>query len=127
MVEAAVKVIKLAGAEIECHPGGYTITRLPEGDIPAWPEDSEAYRQRARDLGYGDDVFKMFRDHELGHAIYAWLKGMPCSPVMLGLATGKHSATWREEEGAVLELQRWSRSFGVDLEVVAQRMAEQTP
>jgi hypothetical protein len=46
---------------------------------------------------------------------------------MLGLATGKHSATWREEEGAVLELQRWSRSFGVDLEVVAERLAEQIP
>lgn len=116
-----MRVIRLAGAEIELHDTPLTVTRYPEGEVPAYPQATDSYSSRARELGYGADVDRMSREHELGHHLISHLLGLPCSPTMMGLAIGKHAACWREEENAVLALQKLARMVGVDLVQIAER------
>jgi hypothetical protein len=122
-----MRIIRLAGAEIELHDTGYTVTRYPEGEVPAIPQDTDEYRARAESLGYGSDTARMSREHELAHHITAALLGLPCSPTMMGQAIGKHAVCWRQEEAAVLALQAFARCVGVDLEAVAERLRNDAP
>lgn len=118
-----MKTIRLAGADIELTDTPLTVTRYPEGEVPAYPQSTDGYKARARELGYGADTAAMSRGHELGHHILAALLGLPCSPTMMSLAIGKHATCWRQEEAAVLALQAYARAVGIDLQTVAERMA----
>jgi hypothetical protein len=118
-----MKTIHLAGADIEMHDDGLTVTRYPEGEVPACAQDTDAYRRQSCDLGYGSDTARMSREHELAHHVLAWLRGLPCSPTMMGLAIGQYAANWRQEEAQVLALQAFARSAGIDLQAVAERIA----
>lgn len=64
----------------------------------------------------------MSRDHELGHALLAHWLGLPHSPTLKGVASGRYWPHWQVEESAVLALQRYARLAGVDLATLAGRL-----
>jgi hypothetical protein len=118
-----MKTIRLAGADIRIYADALTVTVYPEGEVAAYPQATDGYQAQARELGYGTDTARMSRDHELTHHILAHLLGLPCSPTLMGIAISKHATCWREEEAAVLALQKLARMLGVDLHAVAERLA----
>ncbi len=119
-----MKLIRLAGAEIELHDSGLTITRYGSRQVDALPHDSGEYRQRAFDLGYGTDTARMSREHEVGHSLLAHLLGLPASPTLIEVAHGRTWRHWRQEEAAVLALQGYARVAKVDLEAVAIKLSK---
>jgi hypothetical protein len=116
-------VLDLAGASIRLHDDGFTTTVYPDGKhVVACAEDTDAYRQTALEHGYGEDVDKLSREHEVCHALLAAWLGLPHSPALRAVALGRpQDGDWREE-AAVLAVQRWARACGVDLVAVAQGM-----
>lgn len=102
-----MRLLHIAACTVELHPDGLTVTVLPDGSrIDAVAQTDQAYLNRASDLGYGKDVDRMSRDHEVAHSLLAELLDLPASPTLTGVARGEHWSYWREEEGAVLALQR---------------------
>lgn len=92
----------------------YTETALANGGkVTAMPQDDDEYRQRARDLGYGEDTFAMSRDHEILHSRLAVMLGLDESPTMRGIVDHENGGAfyehWQEEEAAVLAIQRFIR------------------
>jgi hypothetical protein len=117
---------RLGGALIELHDDGLTVTRFGARQVDARPHHTGEYQQRAFDLGYGADVARMSRDHELCHSLLAHLLELPASPTLMGIATGKHMAKhWRREEAAVLGLQGFARAAGADLQAIALKLSQQ--
>jgi hypothetical protein len=122
-MRTGVRSFKLGATTFEAFADGTSRTILPDGrEIPAAPQDTDDYRQRAEDLGYGDDTARMSQEHELGHSILAALFGMPASLTLTGVADGRYWKHWRAEEGAVLSLQHYARSAGISLFDVAERL-----
>jgi hypothetical protein len=119
------RIFKLGGATVTVHADGLTCTRLADGcEIPAAAQDTETYRQRAAELGYGEDTTAMSREHEIGHSILAEILGLPESPTLRGVARGKYFEGWRAEEAAVLGLQAFARAAGISLLDVAERLSK---
>jgi hypothetical protein len=90
---------------------GFGVTQFPDSaKLPAAPEDTEAYRATARELGYGDDVRRMCIEHEASHSFLAHAAGLPFSPTLYGEAVGRHTlgtAERHREERRVLDWQRY--------------------
>ena len=92
-------------------------TVLPGGQVVyATPQHTPEQAETARDLGYGDDVDAMTRDHDALHsALCDWL-GLPASFSMMDAAGLLHEAdrpkAWAEES-AVLALQKLMVMAGV--------------
>jgi len=79
--------------------------------VPSVPHENDLeYLQRARDLGYGDDIWKMSYMHELCHHLLAAMEGRTVSPTLWAVAHGSTDFLGEEaiaeEEGKVLEFQR---------------------
>lgn len=93
--------------------------RFANGEVvDGSPENTEDYRTTARMHGYGDDTLKLCQEHELLHiALSHWL-GVE-SPTIELLRKGNASVgelySSRLEEAAVLAIQHFARSLGVDL------------
>lgn len=92
--------------------GRYVESRMEDGTtVGATPNRDERSLAIAAELGYGDDTWRMSRDHELSHTWLAHLEGKPWSPTMWRLAH-PHSedvaddVAVAEEESRVLEFQR---------------------
>lgn len=117
-----LKVINIGDALVECHDDGQTITRLAAGTVLAYPEDTQEYRDRARDLGYGDDVSGMSRDHEITHSLLAKWLGLPASPALSLAAAGKESKNilTGAEEAAVLAIQRFAKMTNASILQIAE-------
>lgn len=112
---------RLADCRIEVERN-LVATTLPDGSvIEGAPHDTDAYRATARAQGYGDDVARMNRCHELGHSLVAHVLGLSTSPIFRRLAAGLTYETelTRAEEDAVLTLERFANALGVDLELIA--------
>lgn len=116
--------LHLAGAVIELHPDGLTVTRYPDGTVDARPQSDETYSARAQALGYGSDTLAMSRDHEICHSLLAFWLGLPHSPTLMGVARGEHWPHWQAEEAAILAVQRYARAAGVDLQDIAAKASE---
>jgi hypothetical protein len=114
-----VTTLRLGQATVEMHDG-WTLTTLPGGDVPARAQDNDDYRERAAGLGYGADTALMSREHEVMHSLLATWLGLPCSPTLQGVATGKYARHWCEEEAAVLALQRLCRCLRIDVVSIAK-------
>ena len=83
----------------------YVETVFPDGRVvPARPEDSDSYRETARECGYGENTFRMCLHHELLHAILAEAQGLPYSPTIRAVAEGRDGSL--EEESRVMQFQR---------------------
>ncbi len=103
--------IRFPGCTILVWNGGaYTETVFEDGTrCPALPHGSEYQARTARELGYGDDVDAMCREHEIMHTLLAVARGRPYSPVLWDVAHGPPdpAPAWHyEEEADVLALQR---------------------
>lgn len=87
---------------------------LPDGrQVHAVPHDTEDYRSRAKDHGYGDDIWNFCVDHEVGHVLLSYL-AFTVSPTLTGVAdkedgTGGYWPNWWAEEAAVLSFQRFAK------------------
>jgi hypothetical protein len=110
-----MRTVTISGGRVELHADGLTVTHLPGGHVPARAQDTDEYRQRAHDLGYGDDTALMSREHELAHTMLAGWLGLPYSPTLQGVATGDTWPHWHLEEAAVLALQAYARALGVSI------------
>jgi hypothetical protein len=120
-----MKLIRLGGSTIELHDDGLTVTRFGARQVDARPHHTGEYQQRAFDLGYGADVARMSRDHELCHSLLAHLLELPASPTLIEVAHGRTWKYWRREEAAVLGLQGYARAAKVDLEALAIRLSQE--
>lgn len=102
-------IVKMDGHLVET-------TLYDGGVVYAIPHDTEGYREKAERLGYGDDIGRMCRDHELVHVLLAEALGLRESPVMRKLASGQpDSAVLGYEEDAVLAIQRFATAAGVNV------------
>ena len=116
-----MKTLAISETTIELHDDGLTVTVLPDGSrVEARPQGNPTYAARAAALGYGADVARMSREHEIGHSLLAEWLGLPESPTLRGVASGAHWPHWPEEEAAVLALAAFSNAAGVSLEDVAR-------
>jgi hypothetical protein len=120
-----VRTIRLGGALIELHDDDLTVTRFGARQVDARPHHTGEYQQRAFDLGYGADVARMSRDHELCHSLLAHLLELPASPTLIEVAHGRTWKHWRREEAAVLGLQGFARAAGADLQAIAIKLSQQ--
>lgn len=113
--------LPVPGGVFEVHSHPFCSTRYPGlPPVDACPHDTDEYRARAISLGYRSDTAAMSREHEAAHHLLASLLGLPNSPTMYGIALhaaaeGPFWPAWGHEEAAVLALQRYARSAGVDL------------
>lgn len=119
---AEVNFLNIGNALIECRADGQTITHLQEGVVLAYPEDNQEYKNRARDLGYGDDVLGVSRDHEIVHSLLAKWLGLPASPALSLAAAGRPSKNTftGAEEAAVLAIQRFAKMMNVSILDIAE-------
>jgi hypothetical protein len=95
------------------HAHHYLETELPDGTIvPAAPHDTDEYRATAQKLGYGDDTWRLCREHELAHSELAEALGLEYSPTLWAVAHGQHGGIpgspgeMAAEEDLVLAIQR---------------------
>lgn len=118
-----MRVLPVPGGLIELHEDGLTLIHFTGGlQVHARSHPTLQYRRRAREHGY-DDVDLMSREHEVAHHLLAKALGLPRSPTLSEVAKGPGNVWWgwRDEEAAVLALQRYSRRLGLDLVAVLER------
>jgi hypothetical protein len=134
MLEPNLEVIKLAGADIILCDDGLTITRYPDdtevlarAPHSSWAEQSaiDSYCAQAAELGYGDDVDAMSREHEIAHHVLASVLGQPHSHTMWAVAHGTKDISGAAEEAAVMALQRFARKRRANLVDVARLLAKE--
>lgn len=110
-------------AMIQMRLGGATVHIGAERTVTTLPDGSEVYADHAEqpgqaalaaDLGY-PSAEAMNRDHDMAHSLLASWLGLPCSPTLQGVASGKFYKHHRLEEAAVLAIQRFARAAGIDL------------
>lgn len=115
--------IEFRGCAVRVFPDSrYCDTTFPDGtSVPATPTNDDWYRTVARDLGYGEDTWRMCREHEILHTWLAERAGLPHSPTLWDVAHGRPASDAHyNEESAVLALQRdvndSSKTVGLVLE-----------
>ncbi|WP_424139884.1 hypothetical protein [Roseomonas chloroacetimidivorans] len=110
-------ILRFGATTVQIFEWGCTTT-LPCGRvIHAAPQPGADYAETARRLGYGPDVLGMCHDHDAAHAALAHLLGLPVSPVLSTVAgISVHGPVEHGlEEDAVMAIQRFARTVGVDL------------
>lgn len=92
----------------------YLETRFPDGTkVPAMPQNTESYRAKAQELGYGEDVWRMCKEHEMAHTELMQALGLEYSPTLWAVAHGHkrgipgNQGEMGAEEDLVLAYQRW--------------------
>jgi hypothetical protein len=118
-------LIVTTGDLVECRFADNTLTR-------AYPQDAPAYRQTARDLGFGSDTARMNKTHDPAHCVLAEARGLPHPPVLWALAHGLPETPehYREEE-EVMALQLYSNGGprpggSLDWDAMRDRLIEVT-
>jgi hypothetical protein len=123
------RVIRIGGTLIEIWSGNCARTTLPTGRVlMAAPQDNAAYRQRAIELGYGKDTFRMCVEHETAHTMIACALGLPYSQTLDKAAqaiTG--TALHDREEAIILALQDFCNASGIDLLAAAESLGNLLP
>jgi hypothetical protein len=120
------ETLKLAGQRVEVGEG-WTVVRIGHLAVNGAPQGTEGQAETARALGYGDDVTRMNRDHEVLHALLASWARLPASPTLARVAghiVPKDEDLERAEEAAVLALQRWLLMVGRDVLELARGYSE---
>ncbi len=97
-----------------------TMTMFPDG-LTVHADHAEQPGQAETAARMGLTVSEMNRTHDLIHAMLAEFLGLPHSPTIRGLATGRHWPHHKAEEAAVLAVQAYAKAAGVDLAKVAKK------
>lgn len=94
----------------------YLETVMRDGtSVPAAPQDTDEYRATAAALGYGDDTWRLCREHEVAHTTLLQSLGLHYSPTLWAVAHGAHGTIpdspgeMGAEEDLVLAYQRWRK------------------
>ena len=99
------------------HPnGGYCMETVFDdgtsvGACPLW--NDQDYKDRARSLGYGDDLWQMTLEHEIAHTVIGEINGTVHSLVLWHVAHGDghpYPEGTKTEEGKALAMMRYSRT-----------------
>lgn len=115
------------GRTTVCVGDGRCQTMLHDGStVDAEPHDTDEYREKATALGYGRDTGRMCVEHELTHSLLCHAIGLSESPVMRAVAIdGPDSVLLGYEEDAVLAVQKFVATAGIDLvSVLARRFGD---
>jgi hypothetical protein len=81
--------------------------------VPAAPQDSDQYRATASACGYGDNLWRLCREHEIAHTTLMQTLGLRHSPTLWAVAHGEHGripnspGEMAAEEKLVLAYQEW--------------------
>jgi hypothetical protein len=110
-----VEVIRFRGCLVRVfNHARYVETVFPDATkVPAVPHETEEYRATATRLGYGDDVWRLCREHEMAHTELSELLGEPHSRTLWAVAHGQKNAIegspgeMAAEEDLVLAYQLW--------------------
>jgi hypothetical protein len=122
------RTLTLGPVRIELHADGLTVTRFLDGaSVPALAHDTQDYLERARAIGYGDDVASMSREHEIAHSLLGYLLTGGPSPVLWRVGHGlpDEEPDGGAEEAVVMALQRLARMRGISLDDVLVRLSRQ--
>ena len=93
----------------------YTVTTFPDGlQLVAMHSEQPGQAETAARLGY-PNADAMNREHDAFHSLLAHWLGLPCSPTLHAAASGRRYPHWREEEDAVLAVQRFALAAGIDI------------
>jgi hypothetical protein len=92
----------------------YLETQFPDGTrVPAAPQDTDQYRATAMALGYGENTWRLCREHEIAHTTLMQALGLMYSPTLWAVAHGAHGqipgspGEMAAEEKLVLAYQEW--------------------
>lgn len=110
-----MKVLRLGNVLVEVHAWG-TRMAWPDGsEVLGAPHDTDEYRKTALLCGYGSDRMKLCIEHEVVHALFEWVLGVP-SEVMKGQRGQPvdQQICWKEE-AAVLAFQQYITARGISL------------
>lgn len=116
-----IEQFRVGGSLIRMWTYEHVDTVISGQSVPAGHDGSQAQKDLAKELGYGDDVSLMCIEHEIAHTLLAhWLMRKP-SPVLAAVSLGGDHQLADYEEAACLALQGWARRMGVSLVDVARR------
>ena len=119
------EILQIGRTTIKLWESFHTETIINGRSIPASPSGDPAQKQTALELGYGENVGLMCREHEIAHTLVCWLMGIGPSPVLEDVAEGRPADDWHwQEESAALALQRCCRSKGVSIIGLARQIAQ---
>jgi hypothetical protein len=116
-----VRTLTFKNCVVRLEESGFTETRFADGTrVPAYPTGLPEQAELSRRLGYGADVMRMCREHEVLHTWLCELFGLPYSPTLWAVAHENAEGCapdWaqREEESLVLSFQAYLNDSPVDL------------
>lgn len=107
---------------------GATVTIFPDGKVlMGFHREGLGQAETAQRLGYGSDVEGMNRDHDIAHCIFAYQMGLPYSGSLYSAARYvKPTSENFLEESAVLAMQAFAKSQGVDLILIARKITAES-
>jgi hypothetical protein len=112
----SVHDIIFEGTRIEIFPTSTRITLADGAVIVGAPEDTDTYRETARETGYDTDVTTLCIEHELTHVALAfWLQTISPTLEFVGKQVEVDLDLRELEESAVLAFQKYARAMKIDL------------
>src|SRR5690348_2647013 len=91
---------------VRLEESGFTETMFADGTrVPAYPSGLAEQTEMSRRLGYGGDVKRMCREHEVLHTWLCELFGLPYSPTLWAVAHGQSDGcapVWAQQEEEAL-------------------------
>jgi hypothetical protein len=109
---------------VRLEESGFTETVFPDGTrVPAYPTGCPDQLDMAEKLGYGPDLARMCREHEILHTWLCELFGLPYSPTLWAVAHGQAEGcapvrAQQEEESLVLAFQALLNDAAADSHVL---------
>lgn len=115
------ETFKISGAIVKLYENGYLESWYGDKVVKSFPQDNDSYRERAKELNYGDDTLAMSIDHELVHHLLShWLE-LEKSPTLDGVSKVDYFKNWHVEESAVLAIQKYARLMSVDIKELVRK------
>lgn len=108
-----MRTIQFKNCCLEIEPGFCRTVFFNGKSVDACPQDNDEYRQRALELGYGDDTAAMSLQHEAAHTFLSEKMRLEFSPTLWIVAHSRTDYDRKQvgaEEAMVLAFQRYCRT-----------------